>query len=134
MLAGLLHADPHPGNFRLLDDGRLGVIDFGAVNRLPDGSPEPIGRLARLALAGEADAVLAALRAEGFVLPGIEVDAAEVLDYLLPAARAGRGGALPLHPGVAAARRPSGSATRAPPRPSWAGSSTCRRRTCSSTA
>ena len=29
--AGLLHADPHPGNFRLLDDGRLGVLDFGAV-------------------------------------------------------------------------------------------------------
>ena len=84
VLAGLLHADPHPGNFRLLDDGRLGVIDFGAVNRLPDGSPEPIGRLARLALRGEADEVLAALRAEGFVLPGIEVDAAEVLDYLLP--------------------------------------------------
>src|SRR6185295_18992302 len=26
--AGLLHADPHPGNFRLLDDGRLGVLDF----------------------------------------------------------------------------------------------------------
>ncbi len=25
--AGLLHADPHPGNFRLLDDGRLGVLD-----------------------------------------------------------------------------------------------------------
>jgi len=84
VLAGLLHADPHPGNFRLLDDGRLGVIDFGAVNRLPDGSPEPIGRLARLALDGDADAVLAALRAEGFVLPSIELDAGEVLDYLLP--------------------------------------------------
>ena len=67
MLAGLLHADPHPGNFRLLPDGRLGVIDFGAVNRLPDGSPEPIGRLARLALEGEAEEVLAGLRAEGFV-------------------------------------------------------------------
>jgi hypothetical protein len=39
VLAGLLHADPHPGNFRLLPDGRLGVIDFGAVNRLPDGAP-----------------------------------------------------------------------------------------------
>src|SRR5580693_10524684 len=25
--AGLLHADPHPGNFRLLADGRLGVLD-----------------------------------------------------------------------------------------------------------
>src|SRR3712207_5200918 len=47
--ARLLHADPHPGNFRLLDDGRLGVIDFGATARLPDGLPEPIGRLVRWA-------------------------------------------------------------------------------------
>jgi len=84
VLAGLLHADPHPGNFRLLPDGRLGVIDFGAVNRLPDGAPEPIGRLARLALDGRANEVLDALRAEGFVKQGIEVDAHEVLDYLLP--------------------------------------------------
>ena len=53
--AGLLHADPHPGNFRLLPDGRLGVIDFGAVARLPGGLPEPIGRLVRLALEGDAD-------------------------------------------------------------------------------
>jgi hypothetical protein len=52
--AGLLHADPHPGNFRLLPDGRLGVLDFGAVNRLPGGLPEPIGRLARLALGATA--------------------------------------------------------------------------------
>ena len=84
VLAGLLHADPHPGNFRMLPDGRLGVIDFGAVNRLPDGSPEPIGRLARLALAGKADEVLAELRVEGFVRPDINVDAHAVLDYLRP--------------------------------------------------
>ena len=84
VLAGLLHADPHPGNFRLLPDGRLGVIDFGAVNRLPDGAPEPIGRIARLALDGNADGVLAALRSEGFVKPDIEVDARAVLDYVAP--------------------------------------------------
>jgi predicted unusual protein kinase regulating ubiquinone biosynthesis (AarF/ABC1/UbiB family) len=84
VLVGLLHADPHPGNFRLLPDGRLGVIDFGAVNRLPDGAPEPIGRLSRLALEGKADEVLDALRVEGFVKPGIRVDAEAVLDYLLP--------------------------------------------------
>jgi predicted unusual protein kinase regulating ubiquinone biosynthesis (AarF/ABC1/UbiB family) len=84
VLAGLLHADPHPGNFRLTPDGRLGVIDFGAVNRLPDGAPEPIGRLVRLALAGDADGVLAGLRAEGFVKRGIDLDADEVLDYLQP--------------------------------------------------
>jgi predicted unusual protein kinase regulating ubiquinone biosynthesis (AarF/ABC1/UbiB family) len=84
VLAGLLHADPHPGNFRLLPDGRLGVIDFGAVNRLPDGAPEPIGVIARLALDGNATAVLEQLREEGFVKPSIDVDADEVLGYVLP--------------------------------------------------
>jgi predicted unusual protein kinase regulating ubiquinone biosynthesis (AarF/ABC1/UbiB family) len=82
--AGLLHADPHPGNFRLTPDGRFGVIDFGATARLPDGHPEPIGRLVRWALEGRAEDVLADLRAEGFIRPGIEVDAQGVLDYLLP--------------------------------------------------
>ena len=28
---GATHADPHPGNFRLLDDDRLAVLDFGSV-------------------------------------------------------------------------------------------------------
>jgi len=82
--AGLLHADPHPGNFRLLPDGRLGVIDFGATARLPDGLPEPIGRLVRWALEGRAEDVLTDLRAEGFVRQTIEVDAQGVLDFLLP--------------------------------------------------
>jgi predicted unusual protein kinase regulating ubiquinone biosynthesis (AarF/ABC1/UbiB family) len=82
--AGLLHADPHPGNFRMLDDGRLAVLDYGAVNRLPDGLPEPIGPLVRLALEGRADEVLAGFRAEGFVRPELEVDATAVLDYVTP--------------------------------------------------
>ena len=30
-LVGAVHADPHPGNYRLLDDGSLGVLDFGSV-------------------------------------------------------------------------------------------------------
>jgi predicted unusual protein kinase regulating ubiquinone biosynthesis (AarF/ABC1/UbiB family) len=82
--AGLLHADPHPGNFRLLSDGRLGVFDFGAVDRLPGGFPSPIGRLARLAIEGGADDVLEGLRGEGFVRPGVDIDAQTLLDYLLP--------------------------------------------------
>jgi len=80
----LLHADPHPGNFRILPDGRLGVIDFGAVARLPEGHPEPIGRLVSLALAGDADAVVEGLRDEGFVKPDDDIDAQAVLDFLLP--------------------------------------------------
>jgi len=81
---GLLHSDPHPGNFRLQPDGRLAVIDFGAVARLPEGLPEPVGRLARLALEGKASEVLAGLRREGFVKPDLDVDADEILGYLMP--------------------------------------------------
>lgn len=83
--AGLLHADPHPGNFRFLDDGRLGVIDFGAVARLPGGSPEPIGRVTRLALAGDVDAVVEILRQENFIRPGVSIEHPDaVLSYLRP--------------------------------------------------
>jgi predicted unusual protein kinase regulating ubiquinone biosynthesis (AarF/ABC1/UbiB family) len=90
---GLLHADPHPGNFRLLVDDapdgpperwRLGVLDFGTVDRLPGGLPLPIGTALRLALDGNAEAVHAMLRQEGFVRPTIELDPEAVLDYLLP--------------------------------------------------
>ncbi|MFD4112584.1 ABC1 kinase family protein [Streptomyces niveus] len=87
---GLLHADPHPGNFRLLppagDDGelRLGVLDFGTVDRLPGGLPETIGESLRLTLEGDADAVYELLRTEGFVKESIDLDPDAVLEYLLP--------------------------------------------------
>ncbi|MFF2641844.1 ABC1 kinase family protein [Streptomyces niveus] len=87
---GLLHADPHPGNFRLLppagDDGelRLGVLDFGTVDRLPGGLPETIGESLRLTLEGDADAVYELLRTEGFVKESIDLDPGAVLEYLLP--------------------------------------------------
>jgi predicted unusual protein kinase regulating ubiquinone biosynthesis (AarF/ABC1/UbiB family) len=31
---GFFHADPHPGNLRIMADGRIGVFDFGMVGRL----------------------------------------------------------------------------------------------------
>jgi predicted unusual protein kinase regulating ubiquinone biosynthesis (AarF/ABC1/UbiB family) len=82
--AGLLHADPHPGNFRLHDDGRLVVLDYGAVNRLPGGLPAPIGPLLRLAVADDAAGVFEGLRHEGFVRPGVDLDAERLLGYLSP--------------------------------------------------
>jgi predicted unusual protein kinase regulating ubiquinone biosynthesis (AarF/ABC1/UbiB family) len=82
--AGLLHADPHPGNFRLLPDGRLGVIDYGAVNRLPHGLPQEMGRLVSAALSGQADELEAGLRSEGFIKPSMSIDAEALLEYLGP--------------------------------------------------
>jgi predicted unusual protein kinase regulating ubiquinone biosynthesis (AarF/ABC1/UbiB family) len=81
---GLLHADPHPGNFRITPDGRFGVLDFGAVAHLPDGFPPIVGSLLRIAMTGDADAVLAGLREEGFVKTSSHVDAQGLLDFLDP--------------------------------------------------
>jgi predicted unusual protein kinase regulating ubiquinone biosynthesis (AarF/ABC1/UbiB family) len=85
--AGLLHADPHPGNFRLMDDGRLGVLDFGAVDRLPDGFPPFIGKLLRIMHEnGEIEEVEQELREEGFLKEGIAVDADALRAFLAPLA------------------------------------------------
>ncbi len=87
---GMLHADPHPGNFRVIPNadgspGKLGVLDYGAVARLPGRSlPPALGRLMRLSAEGDPDALLAGLRREGFVKDKIQVDPQQVLDYLAP--------------------------------------------------
>jgi predicted unusual protein kinase regulating ubiquinone biosynthesis (AarF/ABC1/UbiB family) len=82
--AGLLHTDPHPGNYRILPDGRLGVVDYGAVLRLPDGLPPAVGRVLGIAVNGDYRAVEQGLRAEGFIKPNISVDVEALRDYLEP--------------------------------------------------
>jgi predicted unusual protein kinase regulating ubiquinone biosynthesis (AarF/ABC1/UbiB family) len=86
--AGLLHADPHPGNFRLLADGRLGVLDFGAVDRLPEGLPPIFGRLLRIMHDPDPDIgeVERVLREDNFLRPGIAVDLAALRTFLAPLA------------------------------------------------
>ena len=86
--AGLLHADPHPGNFRLLDDGRLGVLDFGAVDRLPGGLPPFLGRLLRIMHEDDPDigVVENELRANGFLKEGMHVDLDALRAFLAPLA------------------------------------------------
>ncbi|HEX6448957.1 MAG TPA: AarF/ABC1/UbiB kinase family protein [Trebonia sp.] len=86
--AGLLHADPHPGNFRVLSDGRLGVMDFGAVDRLPDGLPPFFGQLLRMMHTPDPDIaeIEHGLRANGFLRPGISVDLDALRAFLAPLA------------------------------------------------
>jgi len=85
--AGMLHADPHPGNFRLLADGRLGVLDFGAVDRLADGFPPMFGKLLWLMHTnGDIEVVERELRDNGFLRPGVEIDLDALHAFLAPLA------------------------------------------------
>jgi len=60
---GVFHADPHPGNVLVEEDGRLVLIDLGAVERVDDELRGDLGRLVRALALGRtralADAVLA---------------------------------------------------------------------------
>jgi predicted unusual protein kinase regulating ubiquinone biosynthesis (AarF/ABC1/UbiB family) len=81
---GLLHTDPHPGNFRLLPDGRLGVLDYGSCLSLPGGLPPTFGRLIGALLAGSDSDVLAALREGGLLGAGAHIEVGKLRDYLAP--------------------------------------------------
>ena len=40
---GFFHADPHPGNFLVLSNGRLGFVDFGVVGRIREDLLDAMG-------------------------------------------------------------------------------------------
>ncbi len=78
----MMHGDAHPGNFMLLPDGRMGVIDFGAVAPLPGGLPYALGEMIRLARDRNYDELLPVMEAAGFIQKGEQVSIEEVNDML----------------------------------------------------
>ncbi|MDB4970599.1 MAG: hypothetical protein JWN44_6288 [Myxococcales bacterium] len=60
---GVFHADPHPGNVLIEPDGRLVLLDLGAVEQVEEAMRTSLGRLVRALALGRtralADAVLA---------------------------------------------------------------------------
>lgn len=75
---GMMHGDAHPGNFMMLPDGRMAVIDFGAVAPLPDGLPPEVGRMIRLALDKNYDQLLPTMERIGFIQKGEDISVEEV--------------------------------------------------------
>jgi predicted unusual protein kinase regulating ubiquinone biosynthesis (AarF/ABC1/UbiB family) len=59
--ANLLHADPHPGNYRFNTDGTIGVLDFGCVKVLPERRRRQLVEMTRAVLEGRTHDVRAAL-------------------------------------------------------------------------
>lgn len=80
---GRIHGDPHPGNFRLLSDGRLVVLDFGSSEPKPAGWPGALGRLLRAARDRDAEALHAHAVSAGLLQPAA-VEPSTLLTVLEP--------------------------------------------------
>ena len=78
----MLHGDAHPGNFMLLPDDRMGVIDFGAVAPLPGGFPIELGMTIRLAREKNYDLLLPTMEKAGFIQKGQQVSVRDIDEML----------------------------------------------------
>jgi len=78
----MMHGDAHPGNFMLLADGRMGVIDFGAVAPLPGGFPIELGLMLRYAVDRNYDLLLPTMEQVGFIQKGEQVSEQEIEEML----------------------------------------------------
>jgi predicted unusual protein kinase regulating ubiquinone biosynthesis (AarF/ABC1/UbiB family) len=78
----MMHGDAHPGNFMLMPDGRMGVIDFGAVAPLPGGLPVELGAAIRLARDKNYDLLLPTMEKAGFIQTGRQVSVREIDEML----------------------------------------------------
>jgi predicted unusual protein kinase regulating ubiquinone biosynthesis (AarF/ABC1/UbiB family) len=57
-----VHADPHPGNFMITPDGKLGIIDFGCIKEMPEDFYYPFFSLTSTNLFDNRDETIKAFR------------------------------------------------------------------------
>jgi ubiquinone biosynthesis protein len=57
----LFHADPHPGNFFVVEGNAIATVDFGIVGRLDDETADRLGLLVSAIVGRDSEEVLAAL-------------------------------------------------------------------------
>jgi predicted unusual protein kinase regulating ubiquinone biosynthesis (AarF/ABC1/UbiB family) len=80
---GEMHADPHPGNFMVLDDGRLGLLDFGSIKRFTPRFVDANRRMFLHAVKLESMDVLGLSREVGFTLELPDAEAAALIQEVL---------------------------------------------------
>ena len=64
---GLYHADPHPGNILVQQDGTIVLLDFGAVGALRPEMRDGFLKLIEAAAQNDADKIIDALQSMGFI-------------------------------------------------------------------
>jgi predicted unusual protein kinase regulating ubiquinone biosynthesis (AarF/ABC1/UbiB family) len=72
LVDGLFHADPHPGNLLVAPDGRLVLLDFGMVVRVPLETRRRLVHTVYAAIRRDVDGVVDGFFALGLVVPGTE--------------------------------------------------------------
>ena len=75
LASGSIHADPHPGNFILMGDGRMAVLDFGSVKQLSPNWLEVNRRMFRWILDDHRFDVVKLSRDAGFTITVKDADA-----------------------------------------------------------
>jgi ubiquinone biosynthesis protein len=80
---GLYHADPHPGNVLVQADGRLVLLDFGAVGHLDPAMRQGISSFLEAIIKGDEEQLLRSLRDMGFLRVGSDQSeaAARVIEF-----------------------------------------------------
>ncbi len=73
LVDGLFHADPHPGNLLVTDDGRLVLIDFGMVVRVEPEMRRVLIRTALAAVTRDTAGVIRGFFDLGIVEPGTDM-------------------------------------------------------------
>ncbi len=77
------NADPHPGNYLLMPDGRVAFLDFGMTKKLDREQIELEQRVVDAAIRAEPEALREALHDLGFVKNPSKLDAERLMDHLM---------------------------------------------------
>lgn len=80
---GVMQTDPNYANYRLLDDGRIALLDFGAAQEVPAAISDGYRTLLSAALAGDAETVKRGAVAAGFIGQAVADRHAGALDRMV---------------------------------------------------
>jgi len=75
---GVIHGDPHPGNYLITEEGFVNLLDFGCVRHFPDTFIQGVIDLYHALLHGRPEQAVAAYEAWGF--SGLSIELIEIMN------------------------------------------------------